>query len=134
MTNKSEILIKSILLGLAVCFGFLVLFKIYSIYKEETRKSEDIARRAVDPVYKAEEEEKEARAEIYKSVVKSMEASDKSDRERLVRERENDESNRKEAKKILDAAYKEQVDRDAEKMLAVEKYMKDVAEAADRKR
>jgi len=152
MINKLKILFKRILLGLAICFGLFVLSVMYFMYEESSRKAEDMAHRAADPVYKAQAEEKDrvdkiqaeekdrvdmqaaSNARTYKEVEKLMATSGERDRERLILQKENDESNQKAAKELQEIIYKEQVDRDAERMLAVEKYMKDVAEAADKKR
>ncbi|NDP64789.1 hypothetical protein [Polaromonas sp.] len=141
MINKLKTIFKIILFGLAVCFSLFVFAVMFFMHKESNRKAEDMAHRAADPVYKAQAEEKdrvdmqaEANARTYKEVEELMKTSDKRDRERLILEKETNESNQKETKKLQEAIYKEQVDRDAERMLAVEKYAKDVAEAADKKR
>lgn len=141
MINKLKIIFKRIILGLAVCFGLFALLVMFFMYRGSNREAEEMAHRAADPVYKAQAEEKdrvdmqaEANARTYKEVEKLMATSEERDRERLILQKETVESDQKEAKKLQEALYKEQVNRDAERLLAVEKYAKDVAEAADKKR
>ena len=104
-----------------------------------TERTLEVERRASDPVYKAKAEAKDEEERLRKQAKTDAEFREYitkklADEDKALQAKQSFDRARYDLEKTEKDVYQRLVEKDAEKLLAAEKYIKDVQDAADKKR